>query len=96
MEKIKEKTPDIILSDIVMPVMDGMSLAQTLQKDFSSSQIIMMSGYIPDSDTTKLTQIGISTLLSKPFTIPTLAQAVRSSIQKTQAEKQSSSKPTHP
>ena len=33
-EKVKQNEPDIILSDIRMPQMDGMQLLQVLNKDF--------------------------------------------------------------
>jgi CheY-like chemotaxis protein len=88
LEKIKEKKPDLILSDIVMPVMNGINLAQALQKDFSSSQIIMMSGYSRKDDMDILEKIGVSQFIRKPFPIRTLALAVHNSIQSIQAERE--------
>ena len=71
-----------------MPVMNGINLAQALQKDFSSSQMIMMSGYSRKDDMDILEKIGVSQFIRKPFPIRTFALAVHNSIQSIQAERE--------
>ena len=45
LEKIRELTPDILLLDISMPGMDGMSLAHVLQDSGASPAIIFCTAY---------------------------------------------------
>lgn len=45
LEKIKENKPDVVLSDIRMPRMDGVELMQALNKDYPEIKIIILSGY---------------------------------------------------
>lgn len=42
---IKNKVPDIIISDIRMPVMDGLQLSREVNNNFPNSKMIMLSSY---------------------------------------------------
>lgn len=58
---------DLVLSDVVMPEMNGTELAGTLGKDFPGLPVILMSAYAPAG----LTQVGPGKhsvpVLQKPF-----------------------------
>ena len=43
LELVKQKRPDIVITDIKMPVMDGIELIQCLKRDFPSVKIIVLS-----------------------------------------------------
>lgn len=43
--KIAELSPDIIISDIKMPGMNGLELAEKIRQDFPSTKIILLTGY---------------------------------------------------
>lgn len=45
LEKIKHDKPDVVLSDIRMPQMDGVELMQHLNKNYPDIKIIILSGY---------------------------------------------------
>ncbi len=70
LEIIEEVTPDIILTDIVMPVMDGIELTKEIRKKNNDIKIIILSGY-SDFDYVKNTfQNGASDYLLKPTLNP--------------------------
>ncbi|HWB41224.1 MAG TPA: response regulator [Gemmatimonadales bacterium] len=58
---------DLVLSDVVMPEMNGTELAATLGRDFPGLPVILMSAYAPAG----LTQVGPDhhtvPVLQKPF-----------------------------
>ena len=67
----------LLLTDVVMPGMNGSQLAQLLQEQRAGLKVLFMSGYTSDA----VLQRGIlgpnMTLLQKPFTPPALARTVR-------------------
>lgn len=46
MDYLDENKVDIIITDIIMPVMDGVTLLKTIRKEFPMIQVIMITGYI--------------------------------------------------
>ena len=72
--------PAVIISDINMPVMDGLTLVKELRAAKSEIPVILMTGY---SDTTKIRtawQNGAFDFISKPFELPLLQSIVKSAI----------------
>jgi two-component system cell cycle sensor histidine kinase/response regulator CckA len=67
---------DLVLSDVVMPEMNGTELAATLGKDFPGLPVILMSAYAPAG----LTRVGPGNhavpVLQKPFATGQLEEAV--------------------
>lgn len=70
-------TPDLILTDVMMPGMTGPELAERVAVDFPEMRVLFMSGYPGD----ELGRLGLHAdevpFLQKPFTQGELAQRVR-------------------
>ena len=45
LEAIAREIPDVVLSDIRMPIMDGLELMQHLNRDHPDIRILILSGY---------------------------------------------------
>src|SRR3954464_15295229 len=45
LEELAKKKFDLLLTDIVMPDLDGIALSLKVAKDFPATKIVMMSGY---------------------------------------------------
>jgi len=78
--EISEKHPgaiDVLITDVIMPLMSGPELAQSLAPHRPSMKVLYMSGYTDD----KLGQTRISgtdvVLILKPFQLTDLAQKLR-------------------
>lgn len=63
---------DLLLSDMVMPGMNGDDLAKRFQAMHPPGRVLLMSGYAEE-----LTQPTRSSCLRKPFSVSTLIKVVR-------------------
>ncbi len=87
---IKEQ-PDILITDIRMPFMDGLELCTLLKKDMPQLKIIIVSGYSDFGYAQQAIDIGVSEYLLKPVTASKLMAAVKNAglaIEKERKEKQ--------
>ena len=69
---------DIIVSDIMMPVMDGMTLCQKVKQNFNTNHIpiVLMTALGSDSDRIAGITNGADAYVSKPFNIDVLRTTV--------------------
>jgi pilus assembly protein CpaE len=69
--------PDIVLMDINMPDIDGITATERITKQFSFAQVIMMSVHT-DADSVRRSMLaGARDFIAKPFTTNTLTASVR-------------------
>jgi two-component system response regulator AtoC len=66
-EKIKLNEPDIILSDIRMPQMDGMQLLQILNKDYPNIPVIMATAHGTIETAVQAMKMGAKDYILKPL-----------------------------
>ena len=66
----------IVLTDIVMPIMDGLTTIRTLQKINPQVKIIAVSGLFSNEKVNAITEVGIKAFLSKPYTAQQLLQTI--------------------
>jgi len=70
-------TPDVVLMDVRMPVMDGVTATAHLKKLLPASQVLMLTTFDDDEYIVKSMQAGASGYLLKDIPAADLAQAVR-------------------
>jgi two-component system cell cycle sensor histidine kinase/response regulator CckA len=68
---------DIIVSDVIMPEMDGPSMLKEMRKTNPDIKIIFVSGYPDDAFKKSLDDDETYAFLPKPFTLPQLAAKVK-------------------
>jgi CheY-like chemotaxis protein len=73
----------LLLSDVVMPEMNGRQLAQTLRSLFPSLKLLFMSGYTADVIATRGVLDEGTYFIQKPFTRNDLATKVREALDAT-------------
>ena len=71
---------DLLITDIVMPVMDGISLALKVRATRPDVPIILMTGYANERQRAHNLAVLIEGLLSKPFNKDQLMQAVHEAL----------------
>lgn len=68
--------PDLVILDMIMPEMDGLSCLHALRALEPEQKIMMISGHASDLNQTQLLAEGLTAFLSKPFRIAELSQRV--------------------
>ena len=89
-EKVQEQKPDIVLTDIKMPVMDGLGLIRKLETEYPDIEIIVLSGYGEYEYTSKAMEYGIKHYVLKPCDeekIIPIVEKVKEEIDKKRGEK---------
>ncbi len=72
-----EGTIDVLISDVVMPGMDGVTLAKLVAMERPAIRIILISGYSEDVARNGIDPDSGITFLPKPFSLKQLAGAVK-------------------
>ena len=67
---------DLLLSDIVMPSLDGIALALKASKDHPRMRILLMSGYASERQRAHNLEALAQRVLAKPFTLDEICAAV--------------------
>ena len=67
---------DILLTDIRMPIMDGIALALAAARDYPDLTILLMTGYADQRERAYGLDALIHDVISKPFTLAALRTTV--------------------
>ncbi len=73
---IRNYKPDIVISDIAMPGMDGLSMVAGLKSEFPDLQISILTGYRIFDYAQKAIKLGVTRFLLKPSNMEELEEAI--------------------
>ena len=65
---IRKSRPDILITDIKMPFMDGLTLSKLVKKEIPNIKIVILSGYDDFNYAKQAISIGVEDYLLKPIT----------------------------
>jgi two-component system cell cycle response regulator CpdR len=71
---------DLLLTDVRMPIMDGIALALSTARDFPRLTILMMTGYADQRERAHNLEALIHDVITKPFTLTALRTAVNGAL----------------
>jgi len=76
MEKMAQDSFSLLISDIVMPEMNGLELLKLVKKEWPLTKAVMMTAYASTETAVKAIRLGALDYLTKPFTPDELRAAV--------------------
>ena len=74
LSRIREVRPDVLITDIRMPFMDGLSLCRIVRNELPDIKIIILSGYNDFEYARKAIEVGVERYLTKPVTRKAMAK----------------------
>ena len=78
LERFKKISPDVVITDIMMPVMTGLEMAKEIKKIDPSVPIIILSAYSETDKFLNAIDVGVVKYLIKPFEIEELLEFILS------------------
>ncbi len=79
--KVKERHYDIMLVDVKMPQMDGMTVLKRLKEDERDTAVVMMTAHGAIQDAVAAMKLGASDYLLKPFELDELSLTIEKLVQ---------------
>jgi DNA-binding response OmpR family regulator/nitrogen-specific signal transduction histidine kinase len=78
-EKVKQLNPDLVVSDIMMPLMDGVELARKIKTETITAHIpvILLTAMGSEEKQLEGLKVGVNDYITKPFTFEILASRIR-------------------
>jgi YesN/AraC family two-component response regulator len=76
LELFKEHTPEIVITDINMSVMDGIEMAGKIKSIKTDTKFILITGYSDKKYLEKISEIGFDDFIIKPLDIRKLFAAI--------------------
>ena len=87
LEVFERERPDVILLDVIMPIMDGLEMLEALRKrpDGQDVSIIMLTARSQTQDIARANACGIDDYIVKPFDLSELLEKIEGIIEQRKA-----------
>ncbi|WP_332258757.1 response regulator [Paenibacillus sp. J14] len=76
-ELVEKHAPDVVVTDIQMPFMNGLQLSEWIRERYPATKIIILTGYEEFEYAQKAIRLGIDEYVLKPFSAGELAEILR-------------------
>jgi DNA-binding NarL/FixJ family response regulator len=76
-EEVEKLRPDVVLMDLLMPVMDGITATQIIRRDFSGSEVIALTSVLEDASVVNAVRAGAIGYLLKDTQADELCRAIK-------------------
>jgi two-component system alkaline phosphatase synthesis response regulator PhoP len=82
-----QETPDVVLLDVIMPVMDGLEMLEALRKEPTCQDVsvVMLTARSQTQDIARANACGIEDYIVKPFDLSELLEKIESIVENRKA-----------
>jgi DNA-binding response OmpR family regulator len=84
---IKERKPDLIILDLMLPKMDGYELCRKISAENITTPILMLTARSEEADRVLGLDLGADDYVTKPFSVPELLARVRAILRRVRSAK---------
>ena len=87
LKEIRELKPDVVLTDIRMPYLDGLDLIGKIREDHPSCRVVIITGHGEFTYAQSAIQLGVSDFVLKPIDVTSLCRTLGKLTQELDSEK---------
>jgi two-component system response regulator YesN len=87
LQLIRKVNPDLVITDIYMPVMGGLDMIELLRNDDFNGKIVILSGYSDFEYARQAMRLSVADYLSKPVSVSTLKSILHKIVTQLQEER---------
>jgi DNA-binding response OmpR family regulator len=88
LRRVEEEMPDIILLDVMMPVLDGWGVLEALGERPARPATIVVSAKAAPGDLARAYKLGAADYVTKPFSVENLVATIRDVLGRTAEQQQ--------
>lgn len=77
LEKIEQLEPNVVLTDIRMPFMDGLTLTEKIRQRYPSTKVVIFSGYDDFEYAQKAIKLNVTEYILKPVNVEELTSILK-------------------
>jgi DNA-binding NarL/FixJ family response regulator len=77
LELVRRERPDIVITDLVMPLLDGIQLTRRIRQELPRTKVILMSSHTEDAYRLMASDSGADVFVSKQVITTSLLPAIR-------------------
>lgn len=85
LDAIQKESPDLLLLDLMMPKIDGLSVCQRVRESGLMIPIIMLTAKSQELDIVRGLEVGADDYITKPFNVRELLARVKAALRRTEA-----------
>jgi len=78
---LKERTVDLVLTDIKMPQMDGLTLSGRMKEEYPEIPVVLMTGYPSIDSAIQAIRTRVADYIVKPFNINQLFRVIQEKLE---------------
>lgn len=82
LQALAEESFDLLVTDIVMPGLDGIALALKTSRDYPDLPVLLMTGYSAEQQRAHNMEELVAQVLLKPFTLRQICDAAEEALQR--------------
>lgn len=82
LERLKSEKFDLVVTDLVMPEMNGLSLLLEIRKNYPDLPVVIITGYAFENIAREAEEAGAAAFLAKPFRISKIEKVVEEALGK--------------
>ncbi len=81
LQLVRELDPDVLVTDVILPKMDGLAVLQRLQSSGARTRTVVVSGFYTQQVLTEASELGAAFFLPKPCSPELLLNRIRQAAQ---------------